>query len=70
MQNNIDLLIFEGKNGTTFQLKSAPYVDTVWVNQEQIAMIFKCSRSDIAEHIPNIWKEGELITETKTLYLR
>ena len=70
MQNNIDLLVFEDKNGTKVQIKSAPYVDTAWSNQEQIAMIFECSRSHVAKHIPNIYKEEELITENKTLYLR
>jgi hypothetical protein len=70
MQNNIDLLVFESKKGTKVQLKSVPYLDALWTNQEQIAMIFECSRSHVAEHIPNIYKEEELITDNKTLYLR
>ncbi len=34
--------------------------ETVWLNQEQMAVLFGKARSTIAEHIQNIFKEGEL----------
>lgn len=34
--------------------------ETVWLTQEQMAMLFDKGRSTIAEHILNIFKEGEL----------
>jgi hypothetical protein len=34
--------------------------ETVWLNQEQMAALFGKARSTIAEHIQNIFKEGEL----------
>jgi len=39
MQNNIDLLIFEGKNGTTVRLKLDINSDTIWAIQKNIADI-------------------------------
>lgn len=34
--------------------------ETVWLTQEQMAQLFEKGRSTIAEHIQNIFKEGEL----------
>lgn len=34
--------------------------DTVWLTQEQMAMLLGKTRSTINEHIQNIFKEGEL----------
>ena len=34
--------------------------ETVWLNQEQIAILFGKGRSTIAEHIQNIFKDKEL----------
>jgi hypothetical protein len=34
--------------------------DTVWLNQEQMGALFEKSTATIAEHISNIFKEGEL----------
>ena len=39
MQNNIDLLIFEGKNGTKVGLKSDIDSDTIWATQKNIANV-------------------------------
>lgn len=36
---------------------------TVWLTQEQIALLFSKGRSTITEHINNIFKEGELEKE-------
>ncbi|WP_045223106.1 virulence protein RhuM/Fic/DOC family protein [Desulfonatronum thioautotrophicum] len=37
--------------------------ETVWLTQEQMAMLFGRERSVIAKHLRNIFKEGELIQE-------
>jgi hypothetical protein len=37
--------------------------DTVWLTQEQMASLFEKGRSTIAEHILNVFKEGELNEE-------
>lgn len=34
--------------------------DTVWLSQQQLADLFQTSRSDVVEHIANIYGEGEL----------
>lgn len=38
--------------------------DTVWLSQQQMAELFKTSRSNIVEHIGNIYDEGELNKES------
>jgi len=58
--SEINILIYEGKNGTRVELKSGEEFETIWANQSQIAEIFDCSRSNVAEHIQNIIKSGEL----------
>ncbi|MDT3739850.1 MAG: hypothetical protein RO257_10170 [Candidatus Kapabacteria bacterium] len=34
--------------------------DTVWLSQEQIAVLFGKARTTITEHINNVFREGEL----------
>ena len=34
--------------------------ETVWINQEQMALLFAKARRTIGEHIQNIFVEGEL----------
>ena len=55
----INILIYEGKNGTRVDLKSDDF-ETMWCTQAQIAMLFDCSRNNVTEHIQKIFKEGEL----------
>lgn len=37
--------------------------ETVWLSQDQMALLFQKAKSTINEHIKNIYKEGELIEE-------
>jgi hypothetical protein len=37
--------------------------DTVWLSQQQLADLFQTSRSNVVEHIANIYAEGELSQE-------
>lgn len=34
--------------------------ETVWLTQEQMAILFEKGRTTITEHIQNVFKEGEL----------
>lgn len=34
--------------------------ETVWLSQQQMAILFNSSRTNIIEHIKNIYSEGEL----------
>ncbi len=35
--------------------------DTVWLSQQQLADLFQTSRTNVVEHIRNIYEEGELL---------
>ena len=37
--------------------------DTVWLSQQQLADLFQTSRTNVVEHIANIYEEGELSRE-------
>ena len=34
--------------------------ETVWANRAQIAEIFGCSRSNVADHVKNVLDSGEI----------
>jgi len=61
MKNKSDIKIFQWKNWTEIQVKFEN--DTVWLNQEQMAILFGKSNKTINEHIINIYNEEELIKE-------
>jgi hypothetical protein len=44
--------------------------ETVWLSQEQMAVLFGKARTTITEHIRNIFKEGELQEEVVCRYFR
>lgn len=52
-----------------YQRGDAPAIDvrldgeTVWLSQQQLADLFQTSRTNVVEHIANIYAEGELIQE-------
>jgi hypothetical protein len=56
-QNQI--IIYEGDDGQS-HIEVRIEGDTVWLTQAQIAELFGKGRSTIAEHIQNVFKEGEL----------
>lgn len=37
--------------------------DTVWLTQQQLADLLQTSRTNVVEHIQNIYSEGELVEE-------
>jgi len=57
--NTGEILIYQNSKGS---IKSDVRLEeeTVWLSQEQIAVLFGKSKSTINEHIKNIYSEGEL----------
>ena len=53
-----------------YQRSDAPAIDvrldgdTVWLSQQQLADLFQTSRTNVVEHIANIYAEGEMNQET------
>ena len=60
---NYELIKFEN-GGVELEVSVSPEEETVWLTQEQIALLFGKSRSTITEHINNIFDEGELAEMT------
>ena len=63
-ENNIvpiqdEIVLYQSEDGS-IRLDVRLEDKTVWLTQEQIAMLFNKGRSTITEHISNIFKEGEL----------
>lgn len=54
-----EVIIYQTENGLTrIDVKVA--VDTVWLTQQQMVELFQSSKSNVSEHIKNIFDEGEL----------
>lgn len=54
-----EIIIYTTDNGNT--KIDVNFIDeTVWLSQQQMAELFKTSRTNIVEHIGNIYEEGEL----------
>lgn len=54
-----EIIIYEGDGGRP-RIQVQIDGETIWLNQDQLAELFDKGRSTIAEHISNIFKEGEL----------
>ena len=63
--NTGEILIYQNNQGD-IKLDVRLEEETVWLNQDQIAVLFGKSKSTINEHIKNIYSEGEL-DESKSL---
>ena len=59
MEQNSEIIIYTDTNGAT-KLQVQLEDDTVWLTQDQMAMLFGKAKSTINEHIKNIYTEGEL----------
>ena len=57
--NNSQLLLYQTPSGT-IKIDVRLEDETVWLTQEQMAMLFGKGRSTITEHIQNVFKEEEL----------
>ncbi len=62
MENNSDILIYEGPNGDV-KIDVRLQNETVWLTQKLMAQLFQTTKQNISLHIKSIFKEGELIPE-------
>jgi hypothetical protein len=56
---NSDILIYQNSEGT-IKIDVRLEEETVWLTQDQMATLFGKGRSTVAEHIANVFDEGEL----------
>ncbi|EKD64595.1 MAG: hypothetical protein ACD_50C00339G0004, partial [uncultured bacterium] len=57
--NPSEIIIYQTEDGQT-RINVSVQDETVWLTQEQMATLFDKGRSTIAEHILNVFREGEL----------
>ena len=60
---NGDIIIYQTDDGLT-KIDVKIENETVWLSQQQMADLFDTSRTNIIEHINNIYEEGELDKES------
>lgn len=63
MEHQSELLIYQTEEGKT-KIEVRLDEDTVWLTQEQMAVLFQRERTVITKHIANVFKEGELDEES------
>ena len=69
MDNKNEVLIYEDNDGLT--RVDVKFIDEdVWLNQSQLAEIYKTSRENITMHISNIYKDKELPDSTCNKFLQ
>ena len=54
-----NVIIYQSDDGLT-KIDVRLEEDTVWLTQLQLADLYQTSKSNISEHITNIYNEGEL----------
>ncbi len=59
MENKGEIVIYQDQSGK-IKVDVRFEDETVWLTQEQMALLFGKGRSTVTEHISNIYKEGEL----------
>ena len=59
-QPSPQILLYQSEDGR-IKLDVELQQETVWLNQEQMAILFGKAKSTINEHIQNIYNEGELL---------
>ena len=62
-ENNNNIVIYQTDDGTT-KIDVKLEDETVWLSQQQMAELFGTSRTNIIEHINNIYAEEELDKES------
>ena len=58
-ENNNNIVIYQTDDGMT-KIDVKLEDETVWLSQQQMAELFSTSRTNIIEHINNIYEEEEL----------
>jgi hypothetical protein len=59
MESKGEIIIYDGDKGQP-NIEVRVEGETVWLTQEQMAVLFGKGRSTVTEHIANVYKEGEL----------
>lgn len=59
LENNGDIIIYQSEDGVT-KISVNLQDETVWLSQQQLVELYQTSRTNIVEHIKNIYSEGEL----------
>ncbi len=57
--NTSEIIIYQNTDGD-IKIDVRLEEETVWLTQEQMAVLFGKGRSTVAEHIGNVFEEGEL----------
>lgn len=57
--SNGEIVIYQNNDGS-MKIDVTLEDDTVWLSQQQMAELFQTSRTNVVEHIKNIYAEGEL----------
>ena len=63
IENKGDIVIYKTQDGLT-KINVKFEDETVWLSQQQMALLFQTSRTNIVEHIKHILEEGELLQES------
>ena len=58
VENKGDIVIYKTQDGLT-KINVKFEDETVWLSQQQMALLFQTSRTNIVEHIKHIYEEGE-----------
>lgn len=59
MDNNGEIIIYQTDDGLT-HIDVKMEDETVWLTQQQMAELYRTSRTNVVEHIAHIYEEGEL----------
>ena len=59
--NNGKIILYQPDNSISIEVRME--AETVWLNLNQMAMLFDRDKSVISRHIRNIYSEGELTKE-------
>ena len=59
MEERGEILIYQSNDGIT-NIEVKMQDETVWLSQQQMAELFQTSRTNVVEHIQNIYNEAEL----------
>jgi hypothetical protein len=60
--NKGDIILYQNQDGN-IKIDVRLEDETVWLTQEQMALLFGKGRSTVTEHISNVYQEGELESE-------
>jgi len=67
-ENNSDFILFKTED-EKISVDVRFEEDSVWLSQEQMAVLFERDRSVIVQHIANIFTEGELEEKSNVQFL-